>query len=123
MTNFNISFFRGAHSGYPLMFTWNYPANILNHYTPYNYTHERWGLFHEIGHNFQLGAWLFDGTKEVMNISYFVQSSVYAPCMDSIFGKNHPRITLRFDKGFNNLRERTSHLRHFYLARGAKIRT
>ena len=42
-----------------------------------------------------------------------------------------PRITnpllqilmspLRFDKGFNNLRERTSRSRYFYLACGAKL--
>ncbi len=30
---------------------------------------------------------------------------------------------LRFDKGFNNLRERTSRFKHFYFARGAQIST
>ncbi len=57
-------------------------------------------------------------TGEVMHISYWV-----TPSLQNMHDIPIALLCIRFDKGFNNLIERTSRFRHFYLARGAQIRT
>lgn len=52
------------HSGYPIMVPLEAAADMVSVERLRNGT---WGLFHELGHNHQEGAWTFDGTGEVTN--------------------------------------------------------
>ncbi len=56
------------HAGYPIMTWMDAPPKIVD----LGWVHDRkgggpWGLFHEIGHNYQQRAWTFGGTGEVTN--------------------------------------------------------
>ncbi len=54
------------HSGYPIM-TGLDVANTFADVVKLRGKGATWGFFHELGHNFQEGAWTFDGTGEVTN--------------------------------------------------------
>ncbi len=54
------------HAGYPLMTYLDMPEVITNKERVITKDHGGvWGLFHEVGHNHQLGHWTFGGTGEV----------------------------------------------------------
>jgi hypothetical protein len=50
------------HSGYPIMTWMDQPANFASRDSLLK---GNWGIFHELGHNHQVGDWTFDGTGEV----------------------------------------------------------
>ena len=50
------------HSGYPIMTWMDQPKNFASRESLLK---GNWGIFHELGHNHQNGAWTFDGTTEV----------------------------------------------------------
>lgn len=52
------------HSGYPIMVPLEAAADMVSVERLRGGT---WGLFHELGHNHQEGAWTFEGTGEVTN--------------------------------------------------------
>jgi hypothetical protein len=54
------------HSGYPIM-TFEDVAKTFADVEKLRGRGATWGFFHELGHNFQEGAWTFDGTGEVTN--------------------------------------------------------
>ena len=51
------------HSGYPLMAHLDQQANLVN--GEHLRSECNWGLYHEVGHNHQVGDWTFDGAVEV----------------------------------------------------------
>lgn len=65
------------HSGYPAMGPLSAAADAIN---PAKFKKGNWGVFHELGHNHQNGAWTFDGTTEV-TVNLF---SMY--CFEKICG-------------------------------------
>jgi hypothetical protein len=50
------------HSGYPIMTWMDQPTNFASRAS---LLQGNWGIFHELGHNHQVGDWTFEGTGEV----------------------------------------------------------
>jgi Peptidase M60, enhancin and enhancin-like/N-terminal domain of M60-like peptidases len=50
------------HSGYPIMTWMDQPKNFASRDSLFK---GNWGIFHELGHNHQVGEWTFEGTGEV----------------------------------------------------------
>lgn len=65
----------GMHAGYPIMVkTWYYSKDLVNFDS---IQHKGWGFWHELGHNFQMNSWTWDGNIEVTNNLYSLYVQEY----------------------------------------------
>jgi hypothetical protein len=79
------------HSGYPVMTFLDVAPVFVDKACLLREGHDGvWGLFHEMGHNFQVGDWTFDGTGEVTENLF----TLYV--LDKVCGtppSKHPRVS------------------------------
>ena len=85
------------HAGYPIMIPLHSAPHLVNEKTIRTFkVDDVWGLFHEMGHNYQNYDWTFDGAVEV-TVNFF---SLY--CLEKICGRsirdNHKIGGERFKK-------------------------
>lgn len=100
------------HSGYPIMTFEDVAKTFCDLPKLSQKGSHLWGFYHEMGHNFQEGAWTFEGTGEVTNnlFSVYGQEAVVG-LSKSEHGLAHP--ALKEPDSTNRLRK--------YLANGAKF--
>jgi len=80
------------HSGYPIM-TGDDVAVTFCDLAKLRGQGNTWGFYHELGHNFQQGAWTFDGTGEVTcNLLSLYGSEVLNGITPAEYGKAHPAV-------------------------------
>lgn len=101
------------HSGYPIM-TFEDVAKTFADVDKLRGQGATWGFFHELGHNFQVGDWTFDGTGEVTNNLFSLYGSeVMNRITPATYGIAHPAMSPA---------ERTKRL-NAYFTNGAKFET
>ena len=91
------------HSGYPIMVLMDMPEVMVNQARLAANGHGGvWGLFHELGHNYQSGDWTFGGTGEVTEnlFTLYVFDKVCGLQRAKTHGEMDPQVRARKMKAY-----------------------